>query len=167
MKGSVKRHIFLEKGILLWVTSGFIAGFSLHEHKEPFDTEQRRLSSLEVSGSAFYSWRACILNQMGTCLHDMSFPSPLTYLPKEIDVPVRLILKRLLMLTPRPVGRGWRGAVLLSVPMCDACTCFSNWEDAIIRKSNEFMLYFQKKPPKLPKKYLTNNNKVAAEECGC
>ena len=56
---------------------------------------------------------------------------------------------------------------MLSVPMCDACTCFSNWEDAIIRKSNEFMLCFQKKPPKLPKKDLTNNNKVAAEEYGC
>ena len=107
LKGSVKRHIFLEKGILLWVTSGFIAGFSLHEHKEPFDTEQRRLSSLEVSGSAFYSWRACILNQMGTCLHDMSFPSPLTYLPKEIDVPVRLIWKDCWCLFPdRWVGDG-------------------------------------------------------------
>ena len=83
LKGPIKRHIFLEKGILLWVTSGFIAGVSLHEHKEPFDTGQRQLSSLEVSGSAFYSWRACILNQMGTWLHDMSFPSPLTYLLKE------------------------------------------------------------------------------------
>lgn len=56
---------------------------------------------------------------------------------------------------------------LLSVPMCDACTRFSNSEEAIIRKSNEFMLCFQKKPPKLPKKDSTNNNKVAAEECGC
>lgn len=66
------------------------------------------------------------------------------------------------------MGRGWREAgSAFSVPMSDACTCFSNCEDAIIRKSNEFMLCFQKKPPKLPKKDLTNNYKVAAEECGC